>query len=289
MVIDAKYKSFFIFPAVMLLALTSVASLMIAAVSTDERVAWIGAMMAALPLPILIAMLTFRPSPRTSENLPLLTFIGAAGVMVAFWEQFIEANSGWVPTATAVFAGVLFLMYLFWYSRYGRFDSAQLMVGGKLPDFSLKDASGKNFDSSSLAGSPAVVLFYRGNWCPLCMAQIKEIAEKYQEMDAMGIKVVLVSPQSEDHSRELAARYDVPFIILVDEGNKVAESLGVAIRNGVPVGLPGDYDPDTVMPTVVVTNEKGTILFSDQTDNYRVRPEPDIFLAILRRAGVGAR
>ena len=46
--------------------------------------------------------------------------------------------------------------------------------------------------------------------------------------------------------------------------------------------------PDTVMPTVVVTNANGTILFSDQADNYRVRPEPDIFLAILRRAGVGA-
>ncbi|RLA34664.1 MAG: AhpC/TSA family protein, partial [Gammaproteobacteria bacterium] len=30
----------------------------------------------------------------------------------------------------------------------------------------------------------------------------------------------------------------------------------------------------------------GTIVYSDQTDNYRVRPEPDTFLAILRRAGV---
>jgi peroxiredoxin len=285
-VIDAKYKSLFIFPATIVLALIVVLSLVMAAISVDARVAWIGAMMAALPLPILFAMLTLRPTPRTSENLPLLTLVGAAGVMLAFWEQFIEADSGWAPTVTAIVAGILFLMYLTWYSRFGRFDSAQLMVGGKLPAFSLTDAAGKVFDSSSLLGSPAVVLFFRGNWCPLCMAQIREIADKYQEMDAMGIKVVLVSPQSGDYSRELAARYDVPFIILVDEGNELAESLGIAINNGVPVGIPGDYDPDTVMPTVVVTNENGTILFSDQTDNYRVRPEPDIFLAILRRAGV---
>ena len=286
MVIDAKYKSLFIFPAVIGLALIAIASLVLAAISADERVAWIGAMFAALPLPLLVAMLTFRPTPRTSENLPLLTFLCAVGVMLAFWEQFIEADSGWAPTLTAGFAGLLFLLYLTWYSRFGRFDSAQLMVGGKLPEFSLQDASGSRFESSSLLGAPAVVLFYRGNWCPLCMAQIEEIAGKYQEMAAMGIKVVLVSPQSEDRSRELAARYDLPFIVLVDEGNELAESLGIAINNGVPAGVPGGYSPDTVMPTVIVTNANGTILFSDQTDNYRVRPEPDIFLAILRRAGV---
>lgn len=286
MVIDAKYKSLFIFPAVIVLALTAIASLVMVAISADERLAWVGALLAALPLPILIVSLTVRPSPRTSENLPLLTFIGAVGVMLAFWEQFIEANSGWQPTATAAFAGALFLMYLLWYSRFGRFDSAQLMVGSKLPAFSLKDTAGKAFDSSSLTGSPAVVLFYRGNWCPLCMAQIREIAAKYQEMDAMGIKVVLISPQSVEYSRELAARFEVPFVVLVDEGNQVAQSLGIAVSNGVPVGVPGNYEPDTVMPTLVVTNENGTILFSDQTDNYRVRPEPDIFLAILRRAGV---
>ncbi len=76
----------------------------------------------------------------------------------------------------------------------------------------------------------------------------------------------------------------MPFHFLVDAENRFAESLGIAIDNGVPFGLPGGYDPKTVMPTVVVTNANGTIVFSDQTDNYRVRPEPDVFLAILRRS-----
>ena len=132
-------------------------------------------------------------------------------------------------------------------------------------------------------------MFYRGNWCPLCMAQIREIADRYQDIAAMGIKVVLISPQPDEQSRKLAAQYDAPFIVLVDEGNRVAEELGIAVKNGVPIGIPGGYSGDTVLPTLVVSNEKGTILFSDQTDNYRVRPEPDIFLAILRRAGVGVQ
>ena len=53
--------------------------------------------------------------------------------------------------------------------------------------------------------------------------------------------------------------------------------------------MASDYPADTVLPTLVVTGPSGKIIYSDQTDNYRVRPEPDIFLAILRRAGVVAR
>ena len=124
----------------------------------------------------------------------------------------------------------------------------------------------------------------RSNFAP-CL-QIREIADRYADLAALGIQVVLISPQPEEQSRRLAAQYDVPFRFLVDQGNELAQKFGIAIRNGVPIGLPGGYPPDTVLPTLVVCSANGTILFSDQTDNYRVRPEPDVFLAILRRSGV---
>ena len=135
------------------------------------------------------------------------------------------------------------------------------------------------------AGSPAVLVFYRGNWCPLCMAQIRELAGRHRELADLGIKVALISPQPDEHTRNLAGMHDVPFHFLIDEQNRFAESLGIAVAHGVPVGVMGGYAPNTVLPTVVVTNANGTIVFSDQTDNYRVRPEPDVFLAILRRSG----
>ena len=288
MVIDAKNKSLFIFPAAGALVLMLIVSLVMIVVS-DDRTAWLGAAISTLPLPILLAQLVLRPAPRTSENLPLLLLIAATGVMIAGWEQFIEGTSGWGPTSVALAAALLFLMYVFWYSRFGRFDSVHLMVGNKMPPFSLKDVDGGVFDSSSLLGKPSVVLFYRGNWCPICMAQVAELAERHEDMSALGINVILVSPQSAEQSRDLAAKYDVPFSFLVDEGGKVADELGIGAKNAVPAGLPGDHSTHSVLPTVVVANENGTILYSDQTDNYRVRPEPDIFLAILRRAGAGTK
>ena len=109
-------------------------------------------------------------------------------------------------------------MYVFWYSRFGRIAVAALSVGSKLPEFELQDTDGNSFRSADLLGAPAVIMFYRGNWCPLCMAQIKEIAARYQDMEAMGIHVALVSPQPDEHSRKLAAQYDVPFNVLIDTG-----------------------------------------------------------------------
>lgn len=289
MVVNAKLKSFFIFPAALISVLLLIWALIEVVAGGPDRTAWLGAAISALPLPFLMLRLMVKPVERTSENLPLLLMLSALGVMVAAWEQFMEGVTGWTPLSVALVNAAIMLLYIFWYSRFGRIESMQLGVGNKLPHFSLKDIEGNEVGSEDLAGSPAVLLFYRGNWCPLCMAQIREIAGRYQEMNDMGIKVALISPQPDEQSRILAGVHDVPFHFLVDTENKFAESLGIAVDYGVPVGIMGNYAPHTVMPTVVVTNADGTIVFSDQTDNYRVRPEPDMFLAILRRSGAIAR
>ena len=289
MTINAKLKSLFIFPAVLISVVLLFFALFQLVTGDHDRTAWAGAAISALPLPFLILRLMIKPVERTSENLPLLLLLSAVGVMVATWEQFIEGVAGWGPLSVALVNAGIMLLYVFWYSRFGRIESMQLGVGNKLPEFSLRDSADNEVGSEDLSGSPAVLLFYRGNWCPLCMAQIREIVSRYQEMDELGIKVVLISPQPDIHTKNLAGMHDVPFHFLIDAENRLAETLGIAIDNWVPMGVPGGYDPNTVMPTMVVTNASGTIVFSDQTDNYRVRPEPDVFLAILRRSGAVAQ
>ena len=289
MTINAKLKSLFIYPAVLISVVLLFFALFQLVTGDHDRTAWAGAAISALPLPFLILRLMIKPVERTSENLPLLLLLSAVGVMVATWEQFIEGVAGWGPLSVALVNAGIMLLYVFWYSRFGRIESMQLGVGNKLPEFRLRDSADNEVGSEDLSGSPAVLLFYRGNWCPLCMAQIREIVSRYQEMDELGIKVVLISPQPDIHTKNLAGMHDVPFHFLIDAENRLAETLGIAIDNGVPMGVPGGYDPNTVMPTMVVTNASGTIVFSDQTDNYRVRPEPDVFLAILRRSGAVAQ
>jgi peroxiredoxin len=289
LLIDAKYKSFFIIPAASISLLLLIWAIAEIVIGGHDRAAWAGAAISALPLPFLILRLMVMPVARTSENLPFLLFLSAVGVMIPAWEKFMEGVAGWTPLIVALVNAGIMLLYVFWYSRFGRIETGQLAVGAKLPEFRLRDAEGIEIATEDFAGSPAVLLFYRGNWCPFCMAQIREIVDRYRDMSDMGIKVALISPQSDEHTRQLAGKHDVPFHFLIDEDNRFAESLGIAIDHGVPLGIPGGYSPQTVMPTVVVTNANGTIVFSDQTDNYRVRPEPDVFLAILRRSGAVAQ
>lgn len=68
-------------------------------------------------------------------------------------------------------------------------------------------------------------------------------------------------------------------------GARVAQTLGIANAYGVPMGMQVlGYDSETVLPTVIITEVGGRILWADETDNYRVRPEPELFLNVLREA-----
>ena len=59
------------------------------------------------------------------------------------------------------------LAILIWYMAGGaRFSRGKisLAVGDRFPGFSLRDSHGELFDSASLDGKTALILFYRGPW-----------------------------------------------------------------------------------------------------------------------------
>lgn len=284
-VTSAKAKSLFLLPAVVVSAGLCVLSIVLALTGGSDRLAWWGAAFAALPLPIVVLALQAKPRPRASESAPLALFVASIGTFLAAWEWLIELAATWQPFAVGCGALALLLLYIYWYARFGRITSSRFDAGQKMPEFTVTDLDGNAVDSEEFVGKPAVLLFYRGNWDPLCVGQVAELAEHHEEFDRLGITVALISPQGEARTRELANRFDTPFHWYVDRGNEAAEALDIAVRGGVPFGLARGYDPDTVMPTVVATSANGTIVYADQTDNYRLRPEPDIFLAILRRSG----
>jgi peroxiredoxin len=119
------------------------------------------------------------------------------------------------------------------------------------------------------------------------MAQIKELAARYQDLDALGIRVALIAPQPHDNTVELARKYAVNFDFLTDTGNAAARALGIENINGTPMGMQMfGYENDTVLPTVVITDRDGKVVWTHETDNYRIRPEPDLFLDVLRRHNV---
>lgn len=229
--------------------------------------------------PAFLASLYLRGRGRTSVNLPLLRGSGLVGAMLAagLAPRRSSSWSGWLTVAANE-------AYVRWYAKLGRGASTVLRVGATMPEVEFTAPGGRLVAVSEFRGAPTALLFYRGNWCPLCVAQIGELAARWRALADLGVRVALISPQDDAHTRQLAARFDVAFEYLRDPGLKAASALGIVHRGGVPVGMVG-YDADTVFPTLVVLDRRGTVVFCDQTDDYRLRPDPELVIAALRSAG----
>jgi len=159
-------------------------------------------------------------------------------------------------------------------------SGALIAVGAELPELELFDGQGQPVTPTD--GKYALYMFVRGAWCPLCMAQVQEIADQYRALEQRGVEVFLIARQPEANTRALAKRFDVPIRFCVDQDGQLARTLGIEHVGGTPFLMDAlGYDADSVLPTVLITDPNRTIIFADMTDNYRVRPEPSTFLAAL--------
>src|SRR5690606_23006033 len=180
-------KSYFFVTAAAIstvLVLTAIAG---AITGNYDRLAWFAAAVANLPLPLFWLRLKFARVPRTSRDLPLLIFVSAAGTIVALWQVLLTRSADWQPAAIAVAGTALLLLYVFWYSRFGRVPNARLAIRNKLPEFTLTDLEGRQVQASEFLGAPTVWVFYRGNWDPFCIAQVHEIASRHADLEKLGV------------------------------------------------------------------------------------------------------
>ena len=68
--------------------------------------------------------------------------------------------------------------------------------GDVAPDFALADPDGDLVALSEvLRRGPAVLSFYRGEWCPFCKAELNALLSAQPEMARMGATLLLISPE----------------------------------------------------------------------------------------------
>lgn len=248
----------------------------------EHAVGWIGAICGLLALPVRLGVYFLAPEPRTDPRLDGVRTMAAVGALLTVVALLSGSGGiGAVIFASAGLAGAWW--YVFVYSLLDRMTSVALQPGRALPELELVASNGSPVASSEWRGRPAVLVFYRGNWCPLCVAQLHELAGRYRELRDLGARVIAISPQSEEKTAAIAAKVGVPIEFCTDPGNAAARRLGIAHRDGVPLGFDQlGYDPETVFPTVVIVDADGVIRWADETDNYRLRPEPETFVRVLR-------
>ncbi len=240
-----------------------------------------GMLLAAIaPLTFFTWLAGARPA-RTEAHpviVSVLSGLGAVVTMMAVY-RYGDDLQPWLIGAVVALAG--WLAYVTWYSRQPVPVGAPV-PGEPLPGFSLVDADGEEVSTISLRDHNAVLLFYRGNWCPLCTAQIQELAAAWRKVARYNARVWFISSQSQKHTREIARKFSIPAKFLRDPDNRVAKQLGIYAPGATPAGLEAlGYPADAALPTVIVVDETGIIRFIECASNYRLRPDPDTYMKYL--------
>ena len=106
------------------------------------------------------------------------------------------------------------------------------------PPFELPDQTGTLVRYSDLfAQGPLVICFIRGRWCPFCVGQMEAMNAIYPQIEAAGVSLVAISPQTVHQNYLMTDQHKLHFPLLSDQGNKVARQFGLVYR--VP-----DYQQD---------------------------------------------
>lgn len=171
--------------------------------------------------------------------------------------------------------------------------AAVTTAGNPLPDAELLDVDGR---STSLAaardGKPAVIVFYRGAWCPYCNLTLRTYQEQLVgPLADRGAVLIAISPQKPDGSLTMQQTNELTFTVLSDPGNQIAGQLGIltaptadARKAQAAMGLDltavnADATHTLPMPSTVIVDTDGVIRWIDVHPNYATRSEPGDILA----------
>lgn len=156
-----------------------------------------------------------------------------------------------------------------------------LQPGSTLPDFTALTEDGEAIESRQLRGSAAVILFVRGNWCPFCSAQVKNLAAHYKSISDLGARLLFITPKPLATTRRVADFFDVDFEFWLDQDLRIARQFDLVRKDAVPNAHREEYGEDTVWPTALVVDSDGIIRFAKLSKFLADRPNPEKLLQQL--------
>lgn len=96
-------------------------------------------------------------------------------------------------------------------------------VGDLAPAFELPDETGQHVRLSDFRGRRVVLYFYPKDDTKGCTAQACGFRDAYSTITEQNATVIGISPDGSSSHQKFKTKYDLPFILLTDEGHKVAD------------------------------------------------------------------
>ena len=158
---------------------------------------------------------------------------------------------------------------------------ASVAVGSMAPDFGSLDSDGREFRLSDLSGSRVLLKFFRGTWCPYCVADLRLWSEQREELRALGLKLVAVSHDSVEELERFKRGRGWDITLVADPTLEIIRRYNLQNHNFTPKGGPFR---DMAIPAAILIDKDGKVLWMSQATDFRVRSHPAKVLSDVRAA-----
>jgi len=106
--------------------------------------------------------------------------------------------------------------------------SAELKVGDKAPDFTLKGSDGKTYKLSDFAGKkPVVIAWFPRAFTGGCTAECKSLRASSEKLKPTGVAYFTASCDTPEDNARFAKSLDLDYPILCDPEKATAKAYGV--------------------------------------------------------------
>jgi len=175
-------------------------------------------------------------------------------------------------------------------------ETQPLQAGTPAPRFEVRTVDNEPFvfDPENLE-RPALLITFRGGWCPFCNMHLSELNQVIDDIHAMGVDVLFLSgdrPELLYSSLSRETQDDIaglPYTILSDADVQAAVALGIAFKSSQATldrrnQRGQDVEGSSMVnhgvlpvPAVFAIDRDGMIAFVHADPNYRVRiPTEDL-------------
>jgi peroxiredoxin len=134
-------------------------------------------------------------------------------------------------------------------------ENPVLKVGDPAPAFEMPDVlTGNTVRSADLLGSPVLLYFARGTWCPTCRRWMDQMARRLPELEKRGVRVIAVVAQKAGSAGADLKNEPYPFPVLSDASRAVVKEYGVYVR--------ANFESINIArPSTFVIDAKGVVRF----------------------------
>lgn len=177
-----------------------------------------------------------------------------------------------------------------------------LDLGDDAPLFTAFDVnSGEEVSLENyLERGPVLLVFYRGEWCKFCNEHLFEIEQWRPELEASGMTIMAVSPETTDNVRKTIENTKSSYIMISDNGYEIMESYDVDFTLDAETlkkykkwdidlkKANGDDSNTLTVPATYLIGQDGKIIYAHFTEDYKERSSMEMLVEAYHESEEGA-